>query len=147
MVNRDEGHAMTLNVLSFYTKQKLKIQDSSTLVTGVYFHILVEQDEKIRELVAFVPKRYSFKRTLNSPEYDQEKMKEYNVLFDFLTEARDRILPKWHISEGDLVELLLGLRLCLLSLSEKMPIWKNFLVVQLQLFKLRVFRLFRGFKK
>ena len=89
-----KGYTMTLDVLSFYTKRKLKTQDSNVVVTSTYFHILVKQGEKVRELVAFIPKKYSFERTLNSADYDQEKLKEYNVLFDFLVEAEDRILPK-----------------------------------------------------
>ena len=136
---------MALEVLSFYTKRKLNVLDSLDIVaTSVYFHILIKQDIKVRELVAFIPRKYRFKRTLNSTNFEQDKLLEYNVLVDFIEDAEERLLPKWHISEEDLLELKEELLSCLIKNHCKCPAWKEVLLKYLHAAKIFILRLIRG---
>ena len=136
---------MTLEVLSFYTKRKLKTQDAiSLVVTSTYFHVLVKQEKKIRELIAYIPKKYSYRKTLKSKEFDVDKLREYNVLFDFLKEAKERVMLKWYISEDSYEDLLLGLKLCLIEHDCKAPLLKKLLLKYKQVLEIKVRRIIRG---
>lgn len=139
---------MALEVLSFYTKRKLNVLNSLDIVaTSVYFHILIKQDIKIRELVAFIPRKYRFKRTLSSNDFEQEKLLEYNVLIDFIEDAKERLLPKWHISEEDLLELKEELLTCLIQNHSTCHAWKEVLLKYVHELRVKVLRFIRGLAK
>lgn len=139
------GSGLTLEVLSFYTKRKLNVLNSLDIVaTSIYFHILIKQDVKVRELVAFIPRKYKFKRTLLSSNFEQEKLLEYNVLVDFIEDAKERLIPKWHISEEDLLELKEELLTCLIQNHCSCPAWKEVLLKYLHTLKIVILRFIRG---
>ena len=138
---------MALEVLSFYTKRKLKTQDAIHLVmTSTYFHVLIRQGKKIRELIAYIPKKYTYRDILKSKEFDKEKLKEYNVLLDFLKEAKERVMLKWHISEESFEDLLLGLKLCLIEHDCTAAPFKKLLLKYEQILRIKVHRLIRGIR-
>lgn len=107
---------MTLKVLDFRTKDRISINRYRNVVMAdACFIILVKEDEKFRELVVQIPKKYHYEKELNYGEFDVLKVTEYNVLTDYIKSNKFLIQEKWHLTEDKVEELLLELKLLLIN--------------------------------
>lgn len=107
---------MALKVLDFRIKEKLSINRYHNVVMAdAYFAILINDDRGFRELAVVVPKKYHYERELKYGDFATIKVTEYNVLVDYIRSNKLLIQEKWHLTEGEIEELLLGLKLLLIN--------------------------------
>ena len=108
---------MTLDVIDFYTRKKLNTHPLfSVTMTETEFTMLVEHNGRMKEFVLVVPKKYAFKRTiLKYEDFKALKLREYNVLSDFIVNNKSLAQVKWHLSDKEVEELVAGLEHCLIE--------------------------------
>ena len=107
---------MPITVLDFYTRKKISTHPSfSITMTETEFTMLVEYEGEIREWVLSVPKKYPYKSSLFNPsDFKQIKLKEFNVLSDFIKNNERMVSEKWKLSDKTIKELPKALELCLI---------------------------------
>ena len=106
---------MTIEVIDFYTRKKISTHPSfSITMSETEFTLLVEHNKKVREFTLNVPKKYQYKSTLfNYCDFKPLKLKEVNVLTDFIRNNRAHVQTKWNLSDTEVRELPRAIELCL----------------------------------
>ena len=107
---------MGLKVFDFYSRDKVcVVKRGHFLMNNALFYILVGKDNKFKELMVQIPKRYHFINSFNIGEFTSNKKDEYDVLADFLKYNKELLKDKWGLSESEFLDLLEGLELVLLE--------------------------------
>lgn len=105
-----------LKVMDFFTKGKLIINHTNnTLVSPLEYYILANDNGRIRELAAYVPKKFAFKTSIVSKKYNQLKLKEYNILSDFLEFNKKELREKWQLTENAFRDVEIGIEMNLIE--------------------------------
>ena len=107
---------MSLEVLNFYTKDKLSTNRyRNILMFGTTFYLLVKIGEDIKEFTLQVPKKYRYERICSYRDFVADKVTEYNVLVDFVKNGKELVTEKWGLSEEEYEELIEGLKSILIK--------------------------------
>lgn len=106
---------MSLAVHNFCTKEKLVANRyHNLLLQNALFYIIVSKGEEFRELAVNISKKFHYERHVSYGDFETVKVNEYNVLVDFILNNKKELIEKWHLEEGEIEELLEGLKLCLI---------------------------------
>ena len=140
---------MAVKVIDFHIKDTLRVHDiQAILMKEAKFTLLVEINRKTKELVVLVPKKFHFrKRPDLVNKFKYKKLREYEVLTDYLVTNKEVIQCKWHLSSDDFTELMLGLRLCLYRNYSLQAGLKKIFMVGKGMLDLFVLRIKRGLMK
>ena len=107
---------MSLRVHNFCTKDKLSTNKYHNILMGsALFYILVSKGEEFRELAVNITKKFHYERHVSYGDFDVTKANEYNVLVDFILSNKDSLIEKWHLEEGEIEDILEGLKLYLVE--------------------------------
>ena len=102
------------------------------LMSSASYSLVITIDKALRVLDVFIPSEYSFKRDedfeelLSLPRERDKKIEDYNILSSFLIENKKELMKKWGLTAIEYVQLLIGLRFCLLNSCSSIPYLKKF---------------------
>lgn len=132
---------MPLEVIDFYIKEKVHTTPFRVLVNSASFLICVLEDKVTKGLEVTVPAKYKFSRFLISKNYDQEALKQYNILVDYVLNNKKQLKDKWCLTNKRYDELLYGLRLCLAEKYSKGNLFKRIFIFGREFLRLKFYLL------
>ena len=136
---------MTLKVYDFYTKDKLSTNRyHNILMNTCTFYILVSKDGGFKELDVTIPKKYNYESTYrNYVDFKQNKVIEYNVLYDYIKVNESSLSEKWNLTKDEFIELKEGLKLTLVREFSTCSVPRRVILETTVLFKMFINKILR----
>ena len=144
---------MSIEVIDFNTEGKAFIGGGGKAVKAktiseVKFVITIKKNHRKKELEVHIPCKYCFDRGSRvSRQCEKSKAKQYDLLIDYLWETKGIVKQKWHLTEDDYMELIVGLEGCMYKNYATCNFFNKLVGIGRAEFNLFLLRLARGIKE